>query len=113
MIRITKKLFGLVPKKFKKSIVQTQIFVLINAGVELLTVLFLAEFINIFVLNPLTNSSSNTSLLIFFNNFSKNKLFFFTVFIFLIKILFYLILQFAINKTSYKIQETIRRKMPT
>ena len=66
MIRITKKLFGLVPKKFKKSIVQTQIFVLINAGVELLTVLFLAEFINIFVLNPLTNSSSNTTSIIFF-----------------------------------------------
>ena len=110
MIRITKKLFSLVPKKFKKSIVQTQIFVLINAGVELLTVLFLAEFINIFILNPLTNSSSNTTSIIFFNNFSKNTLFFYTVSIFLIKILFYLILQFAINKTSYKIQETIREK---
>ena len=49
MIRITKKLFSLVPKNFKKSLALTQIFVLINATVELFTVLLLAEFINIFV----------------------------------------------------------------
>lgn len=110
MIRITKKLFSLVPKNFKKSLALTQIFVLINATVELFTVLLLAEFINIFVLNPLIGSSSNNTSIILFNNISKNILFFYTVAIFLIKIVIYLILQFSINKTSYHIQELIREK---